>query len=63
MEVHKLLARQLNRLQFRTDSLPTDLEKWQEFLSRINKSYQEADQDRYLIERSMDISFPRNANA
>ncbi|KTC74694.1 Two-component sensor histidine kinase [Legionella birminghamensis] len=56
MEVHKLLARQLNRLQFRTDSLPTDLEKWQEFLSRINKSYQEADQDRYLIERSMDIS-------
>ncbi|KTD50008.1 Two-component sensor histidine kinase [Legionella quinlivanii] len=56
MDVHKLLARQLNRLQLRIDQLPPDLNKWQELLSRINKTYQEADQDRYLIERSMDIS-------
>lgn len=56
MEIHKLLIRQLNRAELNIDELPSNLEKWQEFLSRINKTYQENDQDRYLLDRSMDIS-------
>lgn len=56
MEIHKLLIRQLNRAEFNINELPSDLEKWQEFLSRVNKTYQENDQDRYLLDRSMDIS-------
>lgn len=56
MEIHKLLKRQLSRTEFSIDELPKDLGKWQEFLSHINKTYQENDQDRYLLERSMEIS-------
>lgn len=56
MEIHKLLGRQLTKAQLQTEQLPENLEKWQEFITRINKSYQEADQERYLLERSMEIS-------
>ncbi|ASQ45212.1 sensor histidine kinase [Legionella clemsonensis] len=56
MEIHKLLLRQLNRAQIEVDNLPSDLGQWQEFISRINKTYQETDQERYLLERSMNIS-------
>lgn len=56
MELHKLLLRQLNRAEIKIDSLPKDIEKWQEFILRINKTYQEADQERYLLERSMNLS-------
>jgi len=56
MELHKLLKRQLNKAKLMTDVLPDSLSLWQELLMRINKSYQEADQERYLLERSMSIS-------
>ncbi|KTD24727.1 Two-component sensor histidine kinase [Legionella lansingensis] len=56
MELHKLLARQITRTGMTTDDVPNSLEKWQEFLLRINKTYQEADQERYLLDRSIDIS-------
>ncbi|KTD13282.1 sensor histidine kinase [Legionella jamestowniensis] len=56
MELHKLLLRQLNRAQIEVDNLPSDLKQWQEFISRVNKTYQETDQERYLLERSMNIS-------
>lgn len=54
MEYHKLLIRQLKRLQLK-DSIPTQRE-WEEFKNVISKTYVEADQERYLLERSMELS-------
>lgn len=54
--MHKLLHRQLSRLNLNPDSLPTDINKWQELLQRVNQAYLDADQEKYLLERSMEIS-------
>lgn len=53
---HSLLQRQLKNLGLVPDSLPTDLGSWQEFLSRVDKVYKSGDQERYLLERSLQIS-------
>lgn len=55
-KLHKALHRQLTRAQLSEGSLPTDLAKWQRFLESINRSYHDSDQERYLLERSMEIS-------
>jgi len=54
-ELHKLLARQLKRagLDLRT---PPSAEQWPELLSRISRAYTDADHDRYLLERSLELS-------
>ncbi|OQW93027.1 MAG: hypothetical protein BWK79_13315 [Beggiatoa sp. IS2] len=44
--MHSLLQRQLRRAGFDYDSLPTDLIAWQEFLARVERSYQNADYER-----------------
>lgn len=54
--IHKVLARQLSRLSLSTDILPNDTEKWKNFLTSINNSYIEADQDRYILERSSEVA-------
>lgn len=56
MELHKLLNRQLYRTECKVDEPPKDTRQWEELLSRINKTYLEADMERYMLERSMDIS-------
>jgi signal transduction histidine kinase len=56
MELHKLMQRQLKRSGMTLDSLPTDQEKWQQFIQSIDKAYENSDQERYLLERSMDLS-------
>lgn len=56
MVLHKLLQRQLNRLNLSRDSLPEDTEIWQLFIDRINNVYNDSDQERYLVNRSMEIS-------
>jgi len=56
MQLHNLLIRQLNRLELTCDMPPADLKKWQTILEKVSKAYDEADQERYMIERSMDIS-------
>ncbi|KGP63080.1 ATPase [Legionella norrlandica] len=56
MEIHRLLQRQLNKFGIKPDELPHNLENWMEFILHINKTYNENDQDRYLLERSIDIS-------
>lgn len=56
MELHSLLKRQLNRLGLNIDALPSDLNQWQELIQKVSKTYVEADQERYLIERSMELS-------
>lgn len=56
MKKHSLLERQLNKFTLSEESLPTDLESWKEFISRVNSAYLQADQDRYTLERSQELS-------
>jgi len=56
IDFHKALQRQLNRFNLSKDALPNDINKWQDFLIKINQSYLNTDQERYLLERSMEIS-------
>lgn len=53
--MHRLLARQLKRLDLDADT-PPSAEQWQALLGRVERAYTESDQDRYLIERSLTIS-------
>ncbi len=51
--LHPLLQRQLQRLGL--DAAPAD-GNWALLLERISRAYDEAEQDRYLMERSQDIA-------
>ncbi len=53
--LHNLLARQLTRLSLHPDSPPAAAD-WLALLQRVSQCYADADQDRYLLERSQDIS-------
>ncbi|MCZ7530507.1 MAG: EAL domain-containing protein [Acidimicrobiia bacterium] len=52
---HELLARQLKRLDLRSNSVPPP-DRWARFLQRVNAAYNDADEGRYLVERAMEIS-------
>ncbi len=54
--MHPLLARQLKRQAIDAASLPTSREAWEGFLSRVSRAYEEADQGRVMLERSVAIS-------
>jgi len=54
MELHRALARQLRRLQL-DENTPPNGAQWRALLQRIDRSYAQADQDRYLIERLLPI--------
>lgn len=56
MEIHKLLKRQLDKVHASVEEKPESQEIWSDFLARVNKAYIEADQERYLHERAMEIS-------
>ncbi len=56
MEIHKLLKRQLEHSNIAHDKKPETDEQWHTFIQRINNTYMEAEQERYLHERSMKIS-------
>ncbi|MGB6976953.1 MAG: ATP-binding protein [Gammaproteobacteria bacterium] len=56
MTIHSVLLRQLRRCHLSEIEHPQTLSQWQQFLDRINHSYDEIDQDRYLTERSQEIS-------
>ncbi len=53
--LHPLLARQLTRLGIDAHAVPSP-EQWTRILERVTRAYQEADQDRYLLERSQDLA-------
>jgi signal transduction histidine kinase/PAS domain-containing protein len=53
---NNLLLRQLKRCGLSTEKLPTTVAEWLAFLQCVNRSYIEADQEHYLLERSMLIS-------
>ena len=55
LSMHKLLARQLRKLQL-DDTTAPDAERWSQLLKQIEASYEAADQDRYTLERSLTIS-------
>ena len=55
MASHPLLDRLLRKAGASPASAPT-LEAWQAFLERVARTYHDADQDRYTLERSIDIS-------
>ncbi|MPZ24166.1 MAG: EAL domain-containing protein [Dehalococcoidia bacterium] len=54
--MHPLLQRQLKRFGIDEGALPAAGDPWAQLLERISRSYLEADQDRYLLERSLAIS-------
>ncbi len=53
--IHSLLNRQLKKIGADKNIMPS-IEKWEDFLQRINRTYIESDQERYLLERSLMIS-------
>lgn len=55
MKMHKVLLRQLSRYQLQHNQCPQDIKQWQEFLRRINLTYEQQDQDRYLAGRTQEI--------
>ena len=55
-QLHPLLVRQLERMGLASDLESAPLEAWDKLLERVSRAYQEADQDRYLLERSQDLA-------
>jgi signal transduction histidine kinase len=55
MITNLLLNRQLHRLGIDPEVLPNQ-QQWRNFLERIQKTYQENEQDRYLSERAFELS-------
>lgn len=53
---HHLLLRQLKRLGIEVGKRPANAQQWLLFLDRVNRAYTEADQERYLMERSQEIA-------
>ena len=53
--LHNLLRRQLHRLGLAPGRTPEPA-TWDEFLRRVSQTYGDADQERYLLERSQDIA-------
>ncbi len=54
--VHALLARQLKRVGATPALPPTQAEHWQQLLERISQFYASAEQERYLLERALNVS-------
>jgi diguanylate cyclase (GGDEF)-like protein/PAS domain S-box-containing protein len=51
--LHPLLLRQLQRQKLEPEALPP---QWQTLLTHVSRAYFDADQDRYLLERSQDVA-------
>jgi diguanylate cyclase (GGDEF)-like protein/PAS domain S-box-containing protein len=54
--LHPQLRRQLKRLGLVPEAAPTDPAGWQQLLQRVSRAYEDHDQERYLLERSQDLS-------
>ena len=54
-DLHPLLARLLRKAGATADAAPSN-EAWRALLALVSRTYHEADQDRYTLERSIDIS-------
>src|SRR5262245_21324435 len=54
-DLHKMLLRQLRRVGASTVDSPTPA-AWTELLRAISRAYRASDEDRYTIERSLELS-------
>jgi len=55
-DVHRLLLRQLRRLGISELEAPPSAEAWQALLGAVSRTYASSEEDRYLLERSLDLS-------
>ena len=55
-DYHSILRRQLKRLKLSAEQPPQDARQWRALLERIDAYYEQVDEDRYLIERSLELS-------
>jgi signal transduction histidine kinase len=56
MKLHKNLKRQLRKAGLGHETLPDDISDWEEFLELVSQTYENSEEDRYLLERSLEIS-------
>jgi len=57
MTLHHLISKQLKRANLEENDIHPDKRlEWNDFLSRISRTYSDQEQERYLLERSMEIS-------
>ncbi|MEZ4449422.1 MAG: PAS domain-containing protein, partial [Nannocystaceae bacterium] len=54
--IHRTLVRQLRRLGIVDPGRPPTAAEWGEVLAVVSRAYASAEEDRYLLERSLDIS-------
>lgn len=54
--MHPILVRQLKRSGLDGRTPPTDAGRWGSLLEAVSNAYEQADQDRYLLERSLSLS-------
>jgi PAS domain S-box-containing protein len=54
--MHVLLARQLKRLGLTASGTPSSGEAWASLLEYVSRVYESADNDRYTLERSLEVS-------
>lgn len=54
--MHDILNRQLKREGLSEDTPPAGADAWAAFLKDVDRAYSQADQDRYLLERSLEVS-------
>jgi len=50
---HRMLSRQLKKVGLDESTPPQSAEQWAQFLERVSRSYDDADNDRYTLERSL----------
>ncbi len=53
---HRVLQRQLRRLGIKDPSAAPSADQWADFLTRVSRTYAGHEEDRYLLERSLEIS-------
>ena len=53
--MHRLLRRILKKSGLSVDTVPT-IDGWYRFLEKLDETFVSNDEDRYLLERSLDIS-------